>query len=80
MMLQIVDNHGNGRFATITEVTDSDVKFDMNHPLAGKVLNFKITVLETGCEPDPHHCGCGCESEAPSDRGDGCTDDCGHFH
>ena len=29
--------------------------------MAGKVLNFKIKVVETGCEPDPPHaCGCGC--------------------
>lgn len=30
----------------ITDVDDKDVTVDMNHILAGKVLNFKIKVLE----------------------------------
>lgn len=32
--------------ANITEVTDENVKIDLNHPLAGKPLNFKVKVLE----------------------------------
>ncbi|WP_251213343.1 FKBP-type peptidyl-prolyl cis-trans isomerase [Adlercreutzia murintestinalis] len=32
--------------ATVIEMTDSDIVFDMNHPLAGKPLNFEITLLE----------------------------------
>tara|TARA_B100000131_G_scaffold299263_1_gene319536 strand:+ start:1161 stop:1592 length:432 start_codon:yes stop_codon:yes gene_type:complete len=32
--------------ATITEHTDTNVTLDMNHPLAGKDLNFEIEVVE----------------------------------
>ena len=36
-----------GQFpATITKVTDDKVTFDLNHPLAGKRLNFKIKVID----------------------------------
>jgi len=32
--------------AQIVEVTDDNVKIDLNHPLAGKVLTFKVKVVE----------------------------------
>jgi len=31
--------------ATILELEDNEVKLDMNHPMAGKNLNFKIEVV-----------------------------------
>ena len=36
---------GQGMTAVITEVTDSEVTLDCNHPLAGKTLNFDIEVM-----------------------------------
>jgi peptidylprolyl isomerase len=37
--------------ATITEVADDTLTLDFNHPLAGKVLTFEVTVV--GIEPGP---------------------------
>ncbi|NHJ21682.1 MAG: peptidylprolyl isomerase [Candidatus Lokiarchaeota archaeon] len=63
MMLGVGDANGTHSMAWVKEVDDEFITIDMNHPLAGKTLHFKIKILETGCEPDPpdvHECGCGC--------------------
>ena len=61
MIIQVMDETGHIILASIKEVIENNVIVDMNHPLAGKVLNFKIKVTETNLEPDPPHtCGCGC--------------------
>lgn len=66
----------------VKEVTDTDVKMDFNHPLAGKDVRFKGEILAvrdaTPEELQPQQgCGCGC-------HGDECGDDCGcgdeHHH
>jgi len=46
----------------VVNVTDDEVTVDLNHPLAGQALNFKINLLEIGCELPAPSCGCGCES------------------
>jgi FKBP-type peptidyl-prolyl cis-trans isomerase 2 len=64
MMLRVDGPNNTYSIAWIKDVDDEFVMIDMNHPLAGKVLNFKIKILETGCEPDPPEvCGCGCGHE-----------------
>jgi FKBP-type peptidyl-prolyl cis-trans isomerase 2 len=53
MMLGVGDANGTHSMAWVKEIDEE-----------GKTLNFKIRILETGCEPDPHgthECGCGCE-------------------
>ena len=75
MMLQLMGPDGHATIATIKDITDEIITIDLNHPMAGKTLNFKIKIVETGCEPDPPSaCGCGCEPEPSSACG------CGHDH
>ena len=64
MMLGVGDANGTHSMAWVKEIDDEFITLDMNHPLAGKTLLFKIKIVETGCEPDPpdaHECGCGCD-------------------
>ncbi|TFG16986.1 MAG: peptidylprolyl isomerase [Promethearchaeota archaeon] len=64
MMLRVDGPNNTYSVAWIKDVDDEHVKIDMNHPLAGKTLNFKIKIIETGCEPDPiEACGCGCDCD-----------------
>lgn len=64
----------------VLEVTDSHVKMDFNHPLAGKDVRFKGKILEvrdaTPEELQPAHGCCGCHG----DDGCGCGDGCGCDH
>lgn len=46
MMLGLQLTNGQHIPAVITEIGDDTVKVDLNHPLAGKVLNFKIKLIE----------------------------------
>ncbi|HLV52277.1 MAG TPA: peptidylprolyl isomerase, partial [Flavobacterium sp.] len=46
-MLPLTDNEGNQFRAVVKEVTEAAVVADLNHPMAGKTLNFDIEVLST---------------------------------
>ncbi|MGV9171572.1 MAG: FKBP-type peptidyl-prolyl cis-trans isomerase [Promethearchaeia archaeon] len=54
--------------ATITAVDDDAITIDLNHPMAGKTLNFNIKILETGCEMDPQGCAAGSCSSCGQDH------------
>ncbi len=45
-MLQIRGADGEAIPVSVTEVDENGVTLDANHPLAGKVLNFSIELLE----------------------------------
>ncbi|WP_407489607.1 FKBP-type peptidyl-prolyl cis-trans isomerase [Elizabethkingia anophelis] len=46
-MLPLSDNQGNNFQAIVLEVTPEVVVADLNHPMAGKTLNFDVEVLST---------------------------------
>lgn len=74
---------GNRFLGRVVEIGGDKVKMDLNHPLAGKVLNFQGKVVESRTATDEEvkdfinrmnndECGCGC-----GDCGGGCG---GHDH
>ena len=68
MQVYMQDNAGNPVPATIVAISEDTIKMDCNHPLAGKTLEFDISIAETGLTPDEascapescSSCGCGC--------------------
>lgn len=44
--LEVTDQEGDMQFAKIISVSKGEVKLDFNHPLAGKTLEFVVTVTE----------------------------------
>jgi len=43
--LPLSDNQGNNFTAVVLEVTDAEIIVDLNHPMAGKTLNFDVEVV-----------------------------------
>jgi FKBP-type peptidyl-prolyl cis-trans isomerase 2 len=72
LMLMVMGPQGQMP-ASIKSIEDDEVVIDLNHPMAGKVLNFKIKIVETNCEPDPPSaCGCGCDCGTDSQNNSCC--------
>lgn len=45
MQLQLADQQGQPIPATVAEISDDNVQMDVNHPMAGKTLNFEIEIM-----------------------------------
>ena len=45
MMLNLQDQNGRPFPGTITEITEDSITIDLNHPLAGKELTFKVEIV-----------------------------------
>lgn len=78
------NDQGQQFSGTITAITAEEVTMDFNHPLAGKDLHFKGTVVDVreASEDELQHghfhmaeggCDCGCESNCDDS---GCKDGC----
>ncbi|CAD7801944.1 FKBP-type peptidyl-prolyl cis-trans isomerase SlyD [Chryseobacterium aquaeductus] len=46
-ILPLTDNEGNNFQAFVVEVTPEVVVADLNHPMAGKTLDFQVEILNT---------------------------------
>ena len=75
--LRIRDEANHVFSGTITALDEKDIEFDMNHPLAGKDLFFKTSILDmrsaTPRELEHGHV----ESECGGCGSHGCGDSCG---
>ncbi len=84
-VVPLMDNEGHRINAQVVEVTDTHVKVDLNHPLAGENLHFKGSILEVRDATEKElaalqggdSCGCGsgecgCNDEEGGSCGSGC--------
>ncbi len=51
MYIKLPLQGGRAVSTRVIEVTDSRIRLDANHPLAGKIINYDLEVVETGLDP-----------------------------
>lgn len=87
-IVPLMDGEGNRMNATVIEVTDTIVKVDLNHPLAGADLLFEGSVIESRLatkeemegmanllSSHDEECSCGCGGDCSGDcEGGDCSD------
>jgi len=93
-LVPLTNEDGNHFLGRVLDIDDNVVKMDLNHPLAGKQLNFTGTIIESRDATDEEiqnflnrggGCSCGCDDEECNchhDHGDCHHDhgDCHHDH
>ena len=52
-VVAIQAQEGNYFQATVTDISDEEVTLDLNHPLAGKTLDFEVEIVEVEAAPSP---------------------------
>ncbi len=52
MQVYMQDDAGNAIPATVVSIGPDNLRMDCNHPLAGKTLEFDISIAETGLAPE----------------------------
>ena len=66
MMLRGVNPNGQTFRARIKEMKADTVVLDLNHPLAGKTLNFKVKVVSVSLAPAPQAASAPASTSAPA--------------
>ncbi|MDO4160416.1 MAG: FKBP-type peptidyl-prolyl cis-trans isomerase [Prevotellaceae bacterium] len=95
-VVPLQNEDGNRFLGKVISISDEKVKMDLNHPLAGKALNFKGHVVESReatkdeiqgliNRMSGEGCGCGCDDcghdhDHHHHGDDGCGCGCGHCH
>lgn len=51
--IEVVGANGISSPGWVRLIEKDFILVDMNHPCAGKAINFKVKIIETGLEPDP---------------------------
>jgi len=72
--IPMMDSYGNKLHGIVLEVSETNIKMDFNHPLAGEDLHFKGKIIEVR-DPKPEELSHGCGSGGCGSGG--CGSGCG---